>query len=58
MGVSIIIDLLQGLSIYETLNSFKKIKQKMTGEEVILIILSFLPLVFTKINRSSNNKNA
>jgi len=57
IGVNIIIDLLQGLSIYETFNSFKKIKQKMTGEEVILIIFSFLPLVFTKVNRSSINKN-
>lgn len=56
IGVSIIIDLLQGLSIYETLYSFIKIKQKLTGEEVILIIFSLLPLVFAKVNRSINNK--
>ena len=43
LAVNIIIDLLQGLSMYDTFYSFMKIKQKMTGEEVVLIIFFFLP---------------
>ena len=56
IAVNIIIDLLQGLSMYETFYSLMKIKQKMTGEEVVLIIFFFLPLIFTKANRIINQK--
>ncbi|PFN77028.1 hypothetical protein COJ85_32395 [Bacillus sp. AFS076308] len=54
------LDILQGLSVMDTLHIFLILKQKLTGEDWMLICLFFLPLIFSlsnnflKKNHSSN----
>jgi hypothetical protein len=56
-SLAILMDLIQGLSMYETIHAIIKFKQKMTGEEIVLIILFFLPLIFTKVDSINKNNN-
>ncbi|PGY12940.1 hypothetical protein COE25_07105 [Bacillus sp. AFS031507] len=55
--LAILMDLLQGLGFYEALYGFIKMKQKLTGEDIVVIFFSsFLslfqsPTIFLKITK-------
>ncbi|MDR4947994.1 hypothetical protein [Neobacillus cucumis] len=61
IAVATLLDILQGLTVMDTLHVFLLIKQKMTGEELFLIFLFFLPLIsslsktYLKKTRSSKS---
>jgi hypothetical protein len=55
IGVVIVMDMLQGLGITEVIHSFIKIKQKLTPEEMSLIVLFFMPLIISKFNHFYKN---
>ncbi|MBV7508208.1 hypothetical protein KW850_23600 [Bacillus sp. sid0103] len=48
VALDVLMDILQGLDINEVIHAFIKIKQKIKSEEIILIILLFLPLIISK----------
>ncbi|MED4227201.1 hypothetical protein [Neobacillus cucumis] len=47
IAVATLLDILQGLTVMDTLHGFLLIKQKMTGEELFLIFLFFSPLIIS-----------
>jgi hypothetical protein len=48
IALTFLLDTIQGLGIDEILHCFNKIGQQMTGEGYVIIIVFFLPLIFSK----------
>lgn len=47
-ALAILLDMIQGLGIDEILHTFIKMGQQITGEDYVLIIIFFLPLIISK----------
>lgn len=47
IAVTTFLDILQGFTVMDTLHGFLIIKQKITGEELFLFFLFFLPLIYS-----------
>lgn len=57
IALAILMDLIQGLGISEILHAFVKIGQQIKGEEVVLIVMFFLPLIISKAYDYIKNTN-
>ncbi|WML48989.1 hypothetical protein RCG23_02445 [Neobacillus sp. PS3-34] len=47
-ALAILLDMIQGLGIDEILHTFIKMGQQITGEDYVIIIIFFLPLIISK----------
>jgi hypothetical protein len=57
IALAILMDLIQGLGISETLNAFVKVGQQIKGEELVLMVIFFLPLIISKTYDYIKNTN-
>ncbi|WP_413300795.1 hypothetical protein AA0X95_19540 [Bacillus sp. 1P10SD] len=58
IALAILMDVLQGLDVYEALSAFLKIEQKRTAPEYVTILIFFLPLIISKsYHYIKNNKD-
>ena len=55
VGLVIVMDIIQGHGVDESVRGFIKIKQKMTGEDFFLLSLFFLPLLYARFYKNVKN---
>lgn len=50
-GIIVLMDLLQGFSIFQSIYAFVKLKRNMVKEDYILVFVFFLPLIISKLRQ-------
>lgn len=49
ISLAILMDMIQGLGFNEILHSFIKIGQQISGEDYVILLIFFLPVIFSKV---------